>query len=365
MRSTQRITNINEVYYGKEPVVDSFPADRECDEFMTEVSDAMHWYSKNSDASERKEYYLTWLEDFSPEDVKSVKKLDESRFLVCGSLARIYSNGVQDSDYINDKLMASLEKFQIEMGEEAEKRAAGPSSPKVVRIDARLISMITSITEAIEEFIEADYKNKKFDMNTWLELNRPSPVQLAAVKAKFTPLLDEIRQSFADPYLNEGYSNMTRKQRGLFCEFLQNIVGAKRARKMKKERKQRAKKEKPVEILLAKVKYCPIDPTLDIKSRKPQDVLTSSFVMTYNTKYRVVNYLLAVEGQTLDIKGTTIQNMDKKNSFAKRIRKPEEVIPVLIKANAKTAKKNLMGLTTQEIEATGRLNEDILILRCV
>ena len=71
----------------------------------------------------------------------------------------------------------------------------------------------------------------------------------------------------------------------------------------------------------------------------------------------------AENAKGLTFKGTTFQNYDTKTSIGKRLRKPEVTIPELMEAGKVKIKKILPDLSTKELQLTGRMNSDILILR--
>lgn len=370
----ERITNLNEVYYGKEPELSSFPTDRESQEFDATLTQTISWYRKNSTPEQCKEWLLEYLleANMNDDDIASVNTMPAAAFTNVGPIARLYCRGLVDSDYINKKLSTAIEALltlYINNGSAArtpsEEDKEVVAAMKSAKADAKLSALIASVNEAIDEFILSGYKSVKFDINDWVKVNKPSPAHLLEIKTFFEPLLRELQESYDDPELREAYSHLSKPEKNRFCDLLGSIVGARRTYEKHKERKPREKKIVPQEKIIAKVKHCEVDESLNIKSRKPASVLDASFVLTYNVKYRIVNCLVAKPGEKLTIKGTTILNFNEKTSEARRIRKPEITIPQLLKGNEKSCKNVLGSLTTQGIPATGRLNEDVLILRCI
>jgi hypothetical protein len=354
----ERITNLNEVYYGKEPSYNEVP-EHGTPEFDKMLAESMSWYSKNSTADARKTWFIDWLNEDFPGESNLVEKVHEREFTPCGMLARMYVRGFI-CDYIADKLVASfheltrIQKAQIQAKVEAKTTVA-----KEKTVDPRLQSMISDLESRIDSYIESGYK-EFFDMSEWLKNHSPSPSQAHDLRERFAVLLNELRESFTDEDLKEAYSHITLPQKKRFVEFVSGIVETRMQRKARKPRKRR---EVKVEKVLAKVKHLSHSPEFGVKSVNPDRVLGAEGVLTFNNKYRTVNYLVAEAGKKLEIKGTTIQNIDEKRSFAKRLRKPEQVLPVLLKNNLNTSVKTLNGLSTQAFEATGRLGNDTLILK--
>jgi len=99
---------------------------------------------------------------------------------------------------------------------------------------------------------------------------------------------------------------------------------------------------------------------LNLKSVSPANIIGSSEVWFYNTKYRRVGVYRA-EGTTLAVKGTTIIGFDIKESKAFTLRKPEEFFKGLsLGKRALTAK--MKTLTTKPAVPNGRINEETILL---
>jgi len=65
----------------------------------------------------------------------------------------------------------------------------------------------------------------------------------------------------------------------------------------------------------------------------------------------------------LSVKGTTIRDYDEKNSFSMKIRKPEEILPIIVSKTDKQIANALKKLTTKKTSANGRVNDNTLILK--
>lgn len=108
--------------------------------------------------------------------------------------------------------------------------------------------------------------------------------------------------------------------------------------------------------------------SLSIVSEPSHKILKASAVLLFNSKYNTVVLLQANTNELLDIKGTTIQNINMEESIGKRVRKPIETVQTIMH-NAETltvsiVKKIMDKLTTKPIlNISGRSNEDIYILK--
>jgi hypothetical protein len=112
--------------------------------------------------------------------------------------------------------------------------------------------------------------------------------------------------------------------------------------------------------VVAKMKFMKEFAELSLKSCKPEDILTSTELWVYNTKYRKV-IVYKSDGGTLSVKGTTILGFDVKESKSMTLRKPEEFFKGL-----SMGKRALNGafkkLTTKPTTPNGRINEECILL---
>lgn len=173
-----------------------------------------------------------------------------------------------------------------------------------------------------------------------------------------------------DKQLNEGYSYLSKVQIrhvGKFIEFvineLSNYVNVKKV-----ARKPRARKAVPVEKIVAKLKYLKeyTEPKskLKITSVPAAKLHGASEAWVYDTAKRKLVYLCADEySKTFTIKGTTVVGLDASKSQAKTVRKPEELLPAFMKAGKPACRKMFDEVKTVSTAFSGRMNDDLLILK--
>jgi hypothetical protein len=67
----------------------------------------------------------------------------------------------------------------------------------------------------------------------------------------------------------------------------------------------------------------------------------------------------------LSVRGTTIIGYDQDSSVTKKLRKPEQVLPVVLNEGKVGLRKIMSGIKTTEQKANGRINEESILLRIV
>ena len=141
-------------------------------------------------------------------------------------------------------------------------------------------------------------------------------------------------------------------------ERCESIVGVSR-----KNRKPRRKKKKSSEELVAKVKVCREFKDLDLTSIEPTLIIGAQQVWVYDVKYKKLGLYLAKDSAGFTVKGTTILEFDEIKSLQKIVRKPVEVLTEVKNGGKSIINKVLGELKTKEQKLTGRLNENIVLLR--
>ena len=169
----------------------------------------------------------------------------------------------------------------------------------------------------------------------------------------------------SNPDSVEGYSYLKKpaiKKRIALLEEMLNDVEIYKSTK-KAARKPRKTKEKSADKLVAKMNYLKSSPDYGVASVNPIKVVGSIKVYLFNEKYRKLTVLSTTSLSGLSVKGTTIRDYDEKNSFSMKIRKPEEILPIIVSKTDKQIANALKKLTTKKTSANGRVNDNTLILK--
>ncbi len=128
----------------------------------------------------------------------------------------------------------------------------------------------------------------------------------------------------------------------------------------KATRAPRKRKAVPPSKVVSKMKYMKEYAELGLKSCKPEDIITSSELWVYNTKYRKVQVYRAENG-TLGVKGTTVIGFSIKDSTSLTLRKPEDFFKGL-SIGKRALNAALKKLTTKPSTPNGRINQECVLL---
>lgn len=225
------------------------------------------------------------------------------------------------------------------------------------------LSIAEKVDYAIDAFILSKGKIVTDIRDYFKAEDKVNPKALSLAKSYFIPLSIELQTALKDPDLKEAWG-LSPREFTKFHDFISFIINAfDNYRAVIKVKRPRAKKAKSPIVIAAKVKFQKEDAELGVKSLTPDKIVGSAQVWLYNTKYRRLFLYEALDGETLTIKGTTIQNFDPAKSGSKIIRKPDVMTKEMLPLPKRSLYKAYMDIKGAVGVATGRISEDVLIVR--
>lgn len=308
---------------------------------------------------------------------KRLNPLKAWRFITVGKYCWLLNNGATLSDntmvkvneWIDDLLrVVETEEADDDSGgeEKAEHQQTTTATTFTVqdRIKEQLAEYIGEIEQHVDEFTENDYKGT-FKLYDWLKYNQVKAAQANRIADFYQPLADELRAIESDKQLAEGYNHVTKTERKRYLAFVEGLISDARthAGNMKTTRKARKKKPKSAAQLVTKINYLKESPEHKLVSIAPESIIGAQQLWTFNVKYRQLTVLYADSPQGFGFKGTTVQGIDMEKSQAKRVRKPDEILPRVLDGNKTALKKIMNEIKTKSTAVTGRINGDTVLLK--
>ena len=181
--------------------------------------------------------------------------------------------------------------------------------------------------------------------------------------------LDELQDIPNDTQLQEAYSAYRKKDVKRFVSFYKMAIDACKQFNENEKRKKVRKPRKRGRVMNAERKlrtfqHLPEYKEWQLASVNPENILRASEVWLYNTKYRELKVARAMDRGGLDIKGTTIINVDESKSAAKRLRQnaAEAIVKEVATAGKRKANNVFKSAKGSEPKATFRTNANTLIL---
>jgi len=338
---------LNEKYFGKEPIKLSS---------SVKLLDAYNYYNNVCDVNDAKKYLITYLVNNNrKEEARLLNNLKMCWIpLVSGWIARIINNGnivpEETISFMNKKLTEAL---SHRTEDEAETRQT---------IQSFIKDKSNDVIADIEDMIDNGY-DMTFSYYNYFKAKEYSPNVLKKVQEYYKPLADEYREIPVDRQLKEAYSNLTKKEitnRLTYFDKMLSDIDTLISNK-KKARKPPTRKVKTKKVNLIDFKYQKEDLENKLVSLSPEKLLDKREAWLYNTKMNTLTVLYSDTGFT--IKGTTIQNISEK-STTKKIGKSSKKVLTSVLENSKVQIRKLMEtISTSAITASGRTNENVIILR--
>jgi hypothetical protein len=235
----------------------------------------------------------------------------------------------------------------------------------------QLREYLGEIDEKIDQFLASKCK-KTFDVYDWLKTKNIKHTQANNIGKYFSDtVLPELQEAISSEceQLKEGYSFLSKKQLKEYAQFVEQIVSdTARWCDVAKQislnnRAPRAKKPKPAIKQVAKLNF--LREHENLKSIPPTQICGATQLWIYNTKYKTLGLYVCNNAHGFSVKGSTILNFDAADSIAKKLRKPEEIIPKVLEAGKVALRKILPGIRAKDKKLTGRINRDTILLKAL
>ena len=360
------------------------------EQFTGHFRKAMEWYRLESSVKDLKPKLVEWMNmnGYDKADSNAIRKTKDKYF--SGTLVGVAACLVKGMPEIHEGfnsgkdtsiwVRAEIEKVlkagadDLEEDEDAPKKTEKVVVP-VVNIQDRLREAAGNMSEELDAAIDSWIMDPEaFDPKAFKIVNLLRGKGAKAAHARYIKgffkfghdELQELASGNADEQLREAYKHLPRKNIKKLIEFYESIMAAcdQIAAEQKVLKKPRAKKIKPAEQLVAKLKFCVKDDKLGIVSVPPAGIIGAQGVAVYNIKTRKIGYYVSKNSEGLAVKGTSLLNYTDK-SMQKTLRKPVEQLKEFKDLNTQRRFETWFekSVKTTEVALNGRFNEDTIILK--
>jgi len=363
-------------------------ADMSPTEFATHFREAMKYYRLESSGKELKPKVIDWMgrNDYSRDEIQAFKKTKDWRCnLTMGAIAAClikgmpavkqgWNNNASSAEWLKEQIAKAVEqgKWDIEEVEVVKTaKAAVPVMNIQDRIREQAVGMSDEIDAAIDSWItdpEA-FDPKAFKMLSLLRGKGAKAAQARYIKSFFARGLAEVQElasGNADDQLREGYKHVSRKNVKKLIDFYESVAQAceQIAAEAKVLKKPRAKKVKPAEEIVKKLKFMLSDSKLGVTSVPPAGIIGAQGVVVFNAKTRKIGYYVSANSDGFGVRNSSLTNFTDK-SFQKTLRKPPEQMKEFKEQNTQRRFETWFSKTvkTTETMLNGRFTEDTVILK--
>tara|TARA_B110000196_G_scaffold121612_1_gene105419 strand:+ start:140 stop:1279 length:1140 start_codon:yes stop_codon:yes gene_type:complete len=360
---------IDEMHYGPEPMGVDWFENNSLNHFFS-------WYNYFYDRNRVNQIIVGYAKEHGYKNASKFKKL-----YVPGTIAamiRGLENGMVFPDhkdypgessaghqkYIHQQLRM-YNKKAVEMKAEDIDKAVVVKKRKTVQenIDNKVTELLGEVDHAIDV-----WDTDKFDMYKYLTDNNVSSTVASKIPEQYTSLQEEIKIAIegTDPQLKEGYNFMNKTEKKGFLNFINKLIldTEKYAENNKPIRKPRKGKAISATKLVSKLSFLDHDPENQVKSIDPSKIIGAKQLWLFNSKTNEIIKYDQIDRGGLSVKGTTIQNFNEKTSSSKKLGvKTEHFIERILSAGTIVLNKVMSEINSKTSEVTGRVNNNMIILK--
>jgi hypothetical protein len=277
-------------------------------------------------------------------------------------LSKGYKLPTDTAEYINQRIKETYKYIQ-----EPKEESSKPTVSIQDRMRERTHDILGEIEGMIDDYI---YNNVEFSLYEWLQSNNIPAAYATSIISKFTPVLDELLQAYEGKceQLKEGYRHLKKTEIKNLVTFYNTLIedAERYCSNTKKVKKARKPRTISVEKKVKNLKFQKEDATYKLASVSPEKIIGAQELWTFNSKYKTVTVLRAIDRGGLQIKGTSITNFDEVNSITRSLgrKDPNEVVKRILEGGKLVLRKVLDDFKTEKPLAY-RINENTILLRII
>jgi len=220
----------------------------------------------------------------------------------------------------------------------------------------------------IDKLYDAWIREEDYDINLYnvFQVNNLKGAATKQVKEWILPDYEQYKAALdkTDEFMVEAYAHVPTKEKKkrikIFETMLEDLERIKHTSIMQRRVKKQTVKSADKQV--AKMNYCNANTDFKLESINPILIVGSHRLYTFNVKNKTLTRMVANE-VGFEVSGSTIKNLDVKKSISLKLRKPNEVLPIVLGRADKTIDESLDKLTTKSKVANGRINKDTILLR--
>jgi len=369
MAKRKRGPSLDDKYLGPEPI---YTSDSEFT--STNWAKGVHWYNyfyKQKDYMSTTHQFCKDVMGWDKKKIAVLKRLKDYRFMRVNKSIKMYYRGWQYPDeqitaiknFIDEQYLVALKEKKVEDAKKADIVIISPAERTRMKVMETVYHDFDSTI--VEGWLEGEFKQKFNAFNRF----KAHGLKGNAINI-FKNLLEIEYNNIKDAYEKnceqavEGYSNFTKGEKNKMIKQLEEIfVDLQRLKdSYKATRTTKVKKVKASDQQVSKLKYCAENLDAKLTSINPVAIPGKTKLYVYNCKNKkLMEYVTSSIGG-FEISGTSIRNFEKESRQA-TLRKPDEILPMILNKTEKQIDKIWDTLTTKIDKPTGRVNADCILMR--
>jgi|TARA_B110000196_G_scaffold107730_1_gene93316 hypothetical protein len=369
--------SIEDMHYGPEPDVDYFE--------NHSINDFFNWYNYMWDKKTSMEVLTKYAEKFGFTNAKKFKKMmipNQLAYIVTGLEKKLTfpapnkaEEGESGNEYYQKHIHEELRKYN-KKAQETYNMYLGKDLNLIEPVTKKRKTVQENINNKVQELLaEVDYAidvwdEEDFDMYKYLVDNVASAAIAKKIPEEYQELIDEVNEALSgkSKQLKEGYSHMTKSEKGKFIKFLTKIQtdSERYADNHKPVRKPKKAKQFTAAQIVSKLNFLQEDVDNKITSVDPSKIVGAEMVFLFNVKTNQLSYYQAIDRGGLSVKGTSIKNYDENKSEVKKLgAKTTNFLDRVLDGGKIVLNKCMNEINSKASNVTGRVNNNMIILKVI
>lgn len=335
------------------------------DQYNKELLRALNWHNYCASDKDYMKYMEAWIKEHRPktakQDIATWRDVSHVNKTIC-IIARMHMQGFpltnthisHITNYLSDVLKPV-------------KKARASAKPAVQRptiqdrIRQQVAGILSDLDVRVDDAFDGNLATPDEISGDILSQNFKGP-QLKLVQEYLNKNLIEWKEAYAgqDEQLAEGYKYVGKRNFKKIIDTFSEVIDA-ISQQSTKIKTQRIRKRKPTDKkkMVAKMRY--LKEFEGLQSKNPVDIIGANMVWVYDTKKRRLGYYEAEVKNSLYVKANKIQGF--KVTCEKILRKPDEQLTMFMGLRKNQTTNWFETIRAKCGELTGRMNNNLIILR--
>lgn len=341
--------------------------------YNMELLRGLNWHGYCATDKNYRKYLEEWIRTHHPNDAKKrISFLKGTRRFnpTFASLARLHLRNFP----LNERHIQHIENYINDLGQQLKKNARKKKTTTTNRpnVQEAMARQLSEVFAEIDGFVDNAFNDEVMTAKNMMNeiFNKRD-----RIKAPHIRLINKyIQENYLDEWvaaiegkdedLNEGYSFIGKRPFKKIIKEFETLIDDLSKHATQNKTKRIARK-RPVDKrkMVSSMKYMEslsLD-GIELTSEDPVKIIGSNLVWVYNSKNRRLGYYESEVKNSLYVKGTTIHGF--KNGFEKILRKPEEQLKEFNSLRKNQAVNWFNDINAKEKEMSGRINNNVIILK--
>jgi len=232
----------------------------------------------------------------------------------------------------------------------------------VMKVDTCVVDVLYDIECIVDRFMENHFQGN-IPIFTGVFRDRVKKTHVKDIRKSIEFSFNEYNEllTTTDADLLDAYSNLTKYEIKKLADIYRSVLEICDKIDTPVIKKVRKKKEVPPSKLVSKMKICDKYDPLSLVSINTENIIGATQLWVFDTKTYMVGCYYSQDG--LSVKGTSVINFNVETSFQKKLRMSKENLTIISEGGNVIISKMLDKLKTQAKPLSGRISDNIILLR--